>query len=480
MAANEKTISCYLTNEEPTYKITSETKKFVYQRPQFKDSDTCLTPLLESKTGYFVIGMYNAIAITSIGYQLLVYSSEDNVWDRDADYMRTAFEGFIPYGLAYWIFLFIYQYLVCFPFAMVFRSYRNVMSVFIVSTIILFMIGIFLFHFMEHVGPVTKGIIALEGIRLGMKTISFLQEMTNLEEERKHILRNAKMSQVEVKTIDNHVTVIDHSLDFPLQDHQVIPSLKHFTYFLFCPTAIYASSYPMRTERSWSKICGYLYLLLTIIFFALKLSSLVITPLSTIGKEKLYWRQFVFDLYTSTLFFGVYLPFVAVAFGWLHLWQNIWAELLRFGDRRFYGRFWREFNIGSFFLQWNFVIQNWFFRYFYVPSRKMFGKSLGAIITLFFSGYYHDAVTFCITGYFIPNYMIMMPLDVIIFGQLIKKMTRFKAFNYTSIVTMFMIQGLWYYFYVAEYYARKNCPAKSSSIVMDVLTPRIITCLDIS
>jgi sterol O-acyltransferase len=55
-----------------------------------------------------------------------------------------------------------------------------------------------------------------------------------------------------------------------------------------------------------------------------------------------------------TLFYGI-----------LHTWFNIFAELLRFGDRLFYEDWWNVTNFAEYYRKWNIVVHEFLYYYIY-------------------------------------------------------------------------------------------------------------------
>ncbi|GFH15877.1 PH domain-containing protein, partial [Haematococcus lacustris] len=54
-----------------------------------------------------------------------------------------------------------------------------------------------------------------------------------------------------------------------------------------------------------------------------------------------------------------------------HLWLNILAELLRFGDREFYKDWWNSSDVGSYWKQWNLPVHKWLLRHVYFPALRL-------------------------------------------------------------------------------------------------------------
>jgi diacylglycerol O-acyltransferase 1 len=56
-------------------------------------------------------------------------------------------------------------------------------------------------------------------------------------------------------------------------------------------------------------------------------------------------------------------------YGFFHSYLNLWAELLRFGDREFYKPWWNASTIAQYWRLWNIPVYTFFKRHVYVPLR---------------------------------------------------------------------------------------------------------------
>jgi hypothetical protein len=444
--------------------------RYAFKRPVFKDQESPLTQHLKSDTGFFFVGSYITLTSFIISYQLFLYFTDGVSFVQDYETITSAFQGF-QYGLLVWGFFIFVQYIVVYPVTISSESKYLILTTCFFVGVSYKVFGLFVAATAAtRIGPAVKLVAVLEGIRLGMKMISFMKELCD------HIECNETNNNYDPETAK-----FRNGSGYPVLRTKplVRPSLSHFTYFLFCPTAIYSPSYPMKKERNWSRICLYSLLLLSIIFYSLKLVNIAFIPLHVVGKQVIHWTFLMKHLYICTVFVGFIVLFVIVAFAWLQLWQNICAELLLFADRRFYGKWYREHNPAIFFLKWNFVIQNWFFRYLYLPVRRVSGKGTATILTMITSGFYHDLVFFCVTGFTVPLNLIALPLSVIVASTVLTKIAHLRILNYSLLhLGVLCGHGSLYVFYIMEYYARINCPRRDNRI-LDVILPRFPSCLQI-
>lgn len=54
-----------------------------------------------------------------------------------------------------------------------------------------------------------------------------------------------------------------------------------------------------------------------------------------------------------------------------HLWLNILAEVLHFGDREFYKDWWNASTVGEYWKLWNMPVHKWLLRHVYFPTIKL-------------------------------------------------------------------------------------------------------------
>jgi len=76
-----------------------------------------------------------------------------------------------------------------------------------------------------------------------------------------------------------------------------------------------------------------------------------------------------------------------------HFWLNILAELLRFGDRRFYLDWWNACSLGYYWRTWNLPVHNWLVRHVYAPIRASGGsKAYASFIVFLLSAIAHEVM----------------------------------------------------------------------------------------
>lgn len=92
----------------------------------------------------------------------------------------------------------------------------------------------------------------------------------------------------------------------------------------------------------------------------------------TLGIMADYWlRLAIANTYLWLLMFYAY----------FHLYLNLWAEILRFGDRVFYKDWWNSSEIGSYWRLWNMPVHLWYVQLYHEARRTY---SINLLINLMF------------------------------------------------------------------------------------------------
>jgi len=106
-----------------------------------------------------------------------------------------------------------------------------------------------------------------------------------------------------------------------------------YIYFSFAPTLIYRDTYPLlSSDVRWVEAGKHGLNFLLVVGFTYLLSVVFVAP--QFKHTALYpgdMQAFVLSVFHSMLPGSLLL--VLIFYGVLHSWLNMWAELLRFGDR---------------------------------------------------------------------------------------------------------------------------------------------------
>jgi sterol O-acyltransferase len=233
---------------------------------------------------------------------------------------------------------------------------------------------------------------------------------------------------------------------FPL-----ITELKKYYYYLLCPSMIYRDTYPRINRHRWRLILAHGSNFVLCILFYYILMRYICDPYFNFSKIKDYYSilHFIFDSLRIAIP-GV--CFLVVGFFMvLHTWINLWSEILRHGDRRFYEDWWNCKNFEEFYRKWNMVIHEWLYYYVYNDVIRL---SLGKLnrfhaklMVFFLSVVIHELIVWISIGFFFPILSFFFGGPGIIFTYIKPKG---KKFNIIFWCKLFIGSGLLLVLYLRE------------------------------
>ncbi|XP_063945683.1 diacylglycerol O-acyltransferase 1 isoform X2 [Daucus carota subsp. sativus] len=169
-------------------------------------------------------------------------------------------------------------------------------------------------------------------------------------------------------------------------------SFKSLVYFMAAPTLCYQTSYPRSASvrKSWV-----LRQLIKLIVFTGLMGFIIeqyINPIVQNSKHPLkvdflYGMERILKLSVPTLY-----VWLCMFYCFFHLWLNILAEILRFGDREFYKDWWNAKSVDEYWRMWNMPVHKWMVRHVYFPClRNGIPKGVAFLIVFFISAVFHEA-----------------------------------------------------------------------------------------
>ncbi|KAG5895953.1 hypothetical protein JTB14_027954 [Gonioctena quinquepunctata] len=248
-----------------------------------------------------------------------------------------------------------------------------------------------------------------------------------------------------------------------------IPDFSKFLYFLYAPTLIYRDEYPRSERIRWSFVMNrMLEAICLMLFICCVFVDGIIPFVKGFCTRKYRYSEIVL----LCLQLGIYSAWIGLAVGIvaLHSIQNLVGELLRFGDRSFYGDWWTCCNYGQFFRKWNILVSDWLVIYVYrdfyeslTPGRPILAKL--AVFTL--SILAHEWMIFNLVGFFLPVCTVFFSLGILmIFLPLPKKS---NVLNVIYFINNFLGFGFMLTLVCLEYYARVNLHIPKSSGLTPVM-----------
>ncbi|XP_024459882.1 diacylglycerol O-acyltransferase 1A isoform X1 [Populus trichocarpa] len=166
---------------------------------------------------------------------------------------------------------------------------------------------------------------------------------------------------------------------------------KSLVYFMVAPTLCYQSSYP-RTEsvrKGWV-----VQQFVKLIIFTGFMGFIIEQYINPIVKNSqhpfkgnlLYAIERVLKLSVPNLY-----VWLCMFYCFFHLWLNILAELLCFGDREFYKDWWNARTVEEYWRMWNMPVHKWMVRHIYFPClRNKIPKGLAILIAFLVSAVFHE------------------------------------------------------------------------------------------
>jgi diacylglycerol O-acyltransferase-1 len=176
-------------------------------------------------------------------------------------------------------------------------------------------------------------------------------------------------------------------------------TLSNIFYFWLAPTLTYQIVFPRSPRIRLAKIAGIVFRLAVAISFLLFLVAQVISPnldnllkeLETSGDAVFSWH--IFGDYLLKLSIANTYVWLLVFYIYFHLYLNLFAEILRFGDRVFYRDWWNASNVSSYWRLWNMPVHFWLVRHVYFPCYRLgMSKTVATFVVFFVSAILHEVL----------------------------------------------------------------------------------------
>ncbi|XP_011185432.2 sterol O-acyltransferase 1-like [Zeugodacus cucurbitae] len=257
-----------------------------------------------------------------------------------------------------------------------------------------------------------------------------------------------------------------------------LSGLRHYIYFLFAPVLIYRSSYPRTTTPiRWTFVMTRLMEILFAIFYFTYFYERFIGPhYRQFGVTAPQWAGVIESFYamllpsTLCLLLFIYMLLYSV--------QNLFAELLHFGDRRFFTNWWSVTNYRDYFIKWNCLVQDWLYEYIYKDCYNYVcaNRFVCSFSVVTISAIVHEILIGLALQLFLPiNYLCFGVLSYIIMYLPLRG--RFGNVIVWSCIVFGMALQL--SLYSMEAFAKLNCPKALNDSSVDRLLPYIWTCIQI-
>lgn len=177
---------------------------------------------------------------------------------------------------------------------------------------------------------------------------------------------------------------------FSLSQLTFTEKLWSFWLFMFYPTLIYRTHYPViKRRRRWMSIFKESLNFLACILFV----YVVFYRFSIPENEKTVSHPGNLSIFVASIFNST-IPGMMILmlgfFGVMHSFQNLFAELFRFGDRHFYDDWWNCKSWSSYYRKSNVIVYEWLHNYLYLPMLELgYSHSFAELLMFVFSFFYN-------------------------------------------------------------------------------------------
>lgn len=394
-----------------------------------------LTNLLQNTNGQAVLACVLAIALINLFIQLVIYYFHPSLIWQDFGYLHRQGKN-VTFAIAFWFLLHIILYSLVYPVGS--RLYNRPWIVGLTGCVTIPLTIIPTLYCILHfdLQYLLTFSLAVENLRLIMKSISFLTEQVTLDDPEK-------------------------------------ATLGKFTYFLFAPTLIYRHKY-LRNKGpvNWKKVFEQFGILILYCYFGL----IELTRRGLDAFNGPFTPYQLISLYIECVLVGTLLYF-GLAFGFLHCYMNAFAEMTKFADRRFYSDWWNARSGNQFWRNWNLLVHVWFVRYIYGSWVKLGGgKYTASFVVFFVSGVLHEYATGLALRVWYPVYWFAM----VLFGFLRLSRSLEKVEGIWPLIVGFISLifpiSLMVFTYGLEYGASRECPLRADEVSFVRFIPRFVHC----
>lgn len=171
-------------------------------------------------------------------------------------------------------------------------------------------------------------------------------------------------------------------------------TVNNLLYFLAAPTLCYQLNYPRSPKIRWGYVfnkLGQLVIFVAAVIFMMEQWCFPVVKNSfTSLKQRNYGHLLERVMKLSVPSLAIWL---SMFYAFFHLWLNIVAEILRFGDREFYRDWWNATTMSYYWRTWNIPTHNWLVRHVYMPAlRHGMSKRVSGILVFVFSAIFHEFI----------------------------------------------------------------------------------------
>lgn len=211
----------------------------------------------------------------------------------------------------------------------------------------------------------------------------------------------------------------------------------------------------------------------TLMFFCFILLRFIFPHYEDFGLRKYTYNEIIVSLFSTGI--ASVLLLIIIFYMVLHCFQNLFAEILRFGDRQFYTDWWNCSSYQEYFRTWNIIVHDWLYAYIYKDVYEVLtngNKKMAKLVVFVLSALVHEYLMYNTLGFFFPVMFIQFFFGALAsFIHTPKSNTRRMFFWLGLIVGTGILTSL----YTIEFYARYNLPKEELSW-KNILIPKWTRC----
>eukprot|EP00814_Leptocylindrus_danicus_P006596 CAMPEP_0116012008 /NCGR_PEP_ID=MMETSP0321-20121206/4883_1 /TAXON_ID=163516 /ORGANISM="Leptocylindrus danicus var. danicus, Strain B650" /LENGTH=805 /DNA_ID=CAMNT_0003481301 /DNA_START=65 /DNA_END=2483 /DNA_ORIENTATION=- len=232
--------------------------------------------------------------------------------------------------------------------------------------------------------PLAGVVLMMQATVSWMKLVSY----THANSDYRNSGRDARATLGLIKDVD------ERELDTA---YPVNVTLADLYYFWFAPTLTYQIAFPRTARIRWSKVFSLLFRIAVTCAFMIFLVTQTIIPYLDLMVKDLEEDGKVSTATMAEVLLKLAIPntyvWLVMFYLYFHLFLNLCAEILRFGDRVFYKDWWNSSEISSYWRLWNMPVHYWLIRHVYFPCiRRGTSSNLAMVIVFAISGVFHEII----------------------------------------------------------------------------------------
>jgi diacylglycerol O-acyltransferase-1 len=234
--------------------------------------------------------------------------------------------------------------------------------------------------------PAIGAVLLLFATSTWMKLLSYVH--TNEDYRSNHMKQQATFSTM-VEDLDPQEARVRYPQNV---------TISNIFYFWAAPTLTYQIAFPRSPNVRLWKVAVILIRMVPILALFTFFVSQFVTPTleGLVADLEANSGQYTFTMlaeYWLRLSIANTYLWLLMFYFYFHLFLNLFAELLRFGDRVFYKDWWNSSEVSAYWRLWNMPVHFWLVRHLYFPCVRMgMSKNLTTFIVFFVSAVLHEVL----------------------------------------------------------------------------------------